>query len=391
MRILLANEHRTGAGGVQTYLASLVPALRAHGHELALAYARPAAEGGPTSIPIDEAWSVADLGLDETISLAREWKPELCYSHNMQPLVVDEALADVAPLVKMMHGYFGTCVSGNKTREFPVAATCPRVCGPGCLVQYLPRRCGSRRPLLMIDQYRWASRQRRLFDRYRAVVVASAHMRDEYVRHGLPTSRVHVVPMFAPPASRTESAALGERVDVLFMGRITPLKGGDRALRAVARAASVLGRPVRLVVAGDGPDRQRLERLARALGVTASFPGWIAAAERDRLLTSAATVIVPSIWPEPFGLVGIEAAAAGVPAVAFGVGGIPEWLTHEVNGLVVDPRAGTEGLGDALVRVLGDDALHARLAANARALISRFSADSHVAALDAVFGSIRRS
>src|SRR5689334_6990132 len=114
MRILLANEARKGGGGVETYLASLVEPLVARGHEIALLYANPSGEQGPTSIPARESWSVADQGLDGAMAAAGGWRPDVCFSHNMRMLDVDDRLAGVWPTVKMMHGYFGACVSGQK-------------------------------------------------------------------------------------------------------------------------------------------------------------------------------------------------------------------------------------------------------------------------------------
>lgn len=389
MRILLANEARAGGGGVETYLASLVPVLACGGHQFALLYANTAAEQGPTTIEIGDAWSVADEGLGPAVARAAAWNPDVVFAHNMRPLEVDEALARAAPVVKMMHGYAGTCVSGQKTREFPAPAPCTRACGPGCLVQYLPRRCGPRRPLLMARQYGWASRQRNLFDRYRAVVVASHHMRDEYVRNGVRRAHAHVVPMFVPAAA-TATPDAQRTVDVVFLGRITRLKGLDRAVRAVGLASRALDRPLRFAVAGDGPQRADAERLARATGVDAEFTGWLPAPARDALLARARVLVVPSVWPEPFGLVGLEAAQVGVPSVAFDVGGVREWLTHGVNGLLVALEGGDAALGDALARILGDASLHARLAAGARTMTRRFTPAAHLDALERIFAAARR-
>src|SRR5207302_618848 len=158
MRILLANEARKGAGGVETYLASLVEPLAARGHEVALLYANPSAEQGPTSIPARDAWSVADEGLDRALAAVRGWRPDVCFSHNMQPLEVDDRLTREWPTVKMMHGYFGACLSGQKTFSLPSLAACTRRCDRGCLAYYLPRRCGQLRPDVMIGQYAWAMR-----------------------------------------------------------------------------------------------------------------------------------------------------------------------------------------------------------------------------------------
>ena len=76
MRILLSNEARSGGGGVESYLAAVVPALRAAGHEIALLYANPSAEQGPTTVETGAAWSVADLGLDAVMAVARGWRPD---------------------------------------------------------------------------------------------------------------------------------------------------------------------------------------------------------------------------------------------------------------------------------------------------------------------------
>lgn len=388
MRILLANEARSGGGGVETYLASLVPQLEARGHTVAILYANAGAQTGPTRIMTADAWSIADDGLERAMAAVRDWGPDLCFSHNMRLLDVDERLCAAWPTFKMMHGYFGACLSGHKAFSFPAIAPCPRVCGPGCLACYLPRHCGQLRPDVMTAQYFWARRQQRLFHRYTGIVLASDHMRREYLRYGIAPASLHTVPLFARPDDRAAAPA-ARGIDVLFLGRMTPLKGGDALVRAVHHAADVLVRPLRLVLAGDGPERGRLERLAASLGaggrLVAEFPGWVDASARAALLSRAALVAIPSIWPEPFGLVGLEAAQFGVPAVAFDVGGIREWLTHDVNGRVADLSRGAPALGDAIAAVLGDPALMARLSSGAREAARRLSADAHVTILERVF------
>ena len=380
MRILLANEARAGGGGVETYLASLAALLASRGHEVALLHDNTAREAGPTMIATAEHWSVQDDGFDAALERAVEWRPDVCFSHNMRRLALDEALIARGRVVKMMHGYFGTCVSGQKAFGSTLQP-CARTCGPSCLALYGPRRCGQLRPAAIVAQYRWAARQRRLFDRYACIVVASEHMRGEYLRHGVRSGLVHTIPLFAGGAA---SVAGEPDVDVVFLGRLTPLKGGETLLRAAEAAARGIGRRVSLVMAGSGPELARLESLSRQLAVEVAFPGWIGEAARARLLARAKVAALPSLWPEPFGLVGLEAASAGVPAVAFDVGGIRQWLQHDVNGLLVDVREGAEGLGAALARVLQDARLRKRLSDGAAAAATRFTADAHLDALERV-------
>src|SRR5947207_2719153 len=142
MRILFANESKRGGGGVETYLAAVIPLLRDRGHDLALLYANSEAQDGPTTIAAEESWSIADRGLDAAFAAATAWRPDVCFSHNMGPLEVDERLAAVWPTFKFMHGYFGTCVSGHKAFAFPRVEGCTRRCDAGCLAHYLPRHCG---------------------------------------------------------------------------------------------------------------------------------------------------------------------------------------------------------------------------------------------------------
>jgi glycosyltransferase involved in cell wall biosynthesis len=173
---------------------------------------------------------------------------------------------------------------------------------------------------------------------------------------------------------------------VLFLGRMTPLKGGDLLVRAIARAQERLGRSLRLVMAGVGPSLDSWRTLARTCGIDAHFPGWVSGAVRDGLIRDAALLAVPSRWPEPFGLTGLEAAARGVPAVAFAVGGIAEWLHDGINGLLVrDVNAAA--LGDAVAAALGDAAHYETLRQGARRIAREFTLDRHLSTLERVLES----
>ena len=390
MRILIANESRRGGGGVETYLASLVAPLASRGHDVALLYANPSVEQGPTSITVRDAWSVADEGIERALAAVRVWRPDVCFSHNMRPLDVDDRLTREWPTVKMMHGYFGTCVSGQKAFSFPALVACTRRCDAGCLAYYIPRRCGQLRPDVMLAQYAWAMRQQRLFPRYAAIVVGSDHMRREYLRYGLAENRVHAIPLFAAEASAS-AVPEGSPIDVLFLGRMTALKGPTVLIRAAAIAAALIGRRLLVALAGDGQARAAVREAARQFetrGLLAvECPGWVDAAARSAMIARASLIAVPSLWPEPFGLVGLEAARHGVPAVAFNVGGVRDWLHDGVNGCLVDPAGGTAALGGAIAAVLRDDALRRRLGAGARATAERLSAEAHVTPLEGVLSA----
>ena len=391
LRILIASTHRALVGGIETYLRDLIPSLRQRGHEIGLFCEHLAPAGNMT---IDDAmgpaWWAGGGAVDELIGDVAAWGPDVVFSQGQQEPHLEEALLQAFPAVLFAHGYHGTCISGSKRHVLPWAEPCTRVFGAGCLACYFPRRCGGLNPRSLLRQYRLERQRNALLQRYRAIAVASRHMREEYLRHGVPAERVVLLPLFppgtvpdtAPPVSRPLTGT------VLFVGRLINLKGGALLIRAVAAATRALGRTLRLAVAGDGPELASLQRLAQRQGVPAQFYGWVDAARREQLMRQADLLAVPSVWPEPFGLVGLEAACVGLPAVAFAVGGIPDWLRPGVSGELApgDPPT-VAGLAAAIARALADPERLARLGAEAWRLAARFTREQHVRDLERLLGA----
>jgi glycosyltransferase involved in cell wall biosynthesis len=389
VRLLISNDGFEDPGGVQTYLEAIVPGLASRGHDVAMLYldhvpAMPSPETRQT-LP---HFSVGRDGLEQALAAVARWQPQMCYSNNMSDLGVDRRLLAIAPVVKFMHGYSGTCVSGLKMFGLPVPTPCHRKFGAACVALYLPRRCGGLNVARIPGQYLWAREQQALFGGYAALIVASAHMKDEYVNNGADGRHVHVNPLFVSGTRLPREP--GDDIpdipsSVVFLGRMTRLKGGDLLVRAVAQASARLGTPVHLTMVGDGPERVTWERLASHLNVAATFTGWQSGAERWRWIQRATLLAVPSVWPEPFGLVGLEAAVLGVPAIAFDVGGIREWLTPGENGYLIPgdpPRA--SAFADGLVTAFREPATLRAMGEKALAMARYLSLDRHLDRLEEV-------
>ncbi len=133
---------------------------------------------------------------------------------------------------------------------------------------------------------------------------------------------------------RFRSAASAPRDGVLFVGRLVPQKGVDVLIRAMALLEGAAGR---LTILGDGPERDRLTSLAADLGVEVELAGAGSRADVAAAMARSAVVVVPSTYPEPLGLVAIEAMAAGAIVVASAAGGLVETVTDGVSGLLVRP------------------------------------------------------
>jgi glycosyltransferase involved in cell wall biosynthesis len=119
-----------------------------------------------------------------------------------------------------------------------------------------------------------------------------------------------------------------------FLGRISPEKGADRAIEIATR----VGMPLKIAAKIDRVDEEYFASRIRPLldHPLIEFVGEIDEARKDQFLGDAAAVLFPVDWPEPFGLVMIEALACGTPVVAFARGSVPEVMQDGVSGFVVE-------------------------------------------------------
>ncbi len=401
MRILLIHAFGHRIGGIEVYLLHLASALQRRGHEIALVYQEPIPAGGqPILDPRSPAWCLTDSDAGHILGAVREWNPDIAYAHQ---LVSDSVLAPILnqwPAVYFAHTYVGVCVSGGKCWKWPRPRVCRRTLGWGCLVHYFPHGCGGLNPAVMWRLFRTQQKDQDRLRRFQRIATHSDAMREEYIRHGFPADRLVKVPFWVSGlAVPTESGpAIGpdEPLRLLFLGRCEIVKGGGVLLESLPALASRLGRRVELTLAGEGPQRDRWRALASRVmdqepRVRIECPGWLEAARRDAAFASAHVLVVPSLWPEPFGMTGIEAGFHGVPAVAFDVGGIREWLVDGVNGHLApgDPPT-AQGLTDALAKAISPPAHYERLRIAALAATRRFSESAHLDALGLLFEQCRR-
>jgi glycosyltransferase involved in cell wall biosynthesis len=193
-------------------------------------------------------------------------------------------------------------------------------------------------------------------------VIAITYALERFIvdRVGIPAEKVDVVPygLDALPGGGASIDVPDDAEVVLAVGRLVPQKGHDVAVRALPALLREHPRAL-LVVLGDGPERERLRKLAASLGVGRALhlpghvPGIGSWLERARVL------VHPSRW-EGFGLVSLEAMLAGRPVVATRVSSAPEIVIDGETGLLV-PREDPHALATALAAVLGDGALARRL------------------------------
>ncbi|MFG1955023.1 glycosyltransferase family 4 protein [Micromonospora sp. NPDC048830] len=210
------------------------------------------------------------------------------------------------------------------------------------------------------------------------VIACSGYMRDQVTQlFDLPGDRVDVVPngvdgraWHAHPravaATRARFAGTGPLVG--YAGRLVYEKGVQHLVDAVPYLRE--RHPgLRVVIAGDGPYRNDLVDQAHRLRLadTVRFAGFLDATQLPAVLAATDATVIPSLY-EPFGMIALEAAAAGAPLAVAATGGLAEIVEPGVTG-VTFPHGDPDALAGAVDRLLGDEVLSRRMARRARAMV----------------------
>jgi glycosyltransferase involved in cell wall biosynthesis len=185
------------------------------------------------------------------------------------------------------------------------------------------------------------------------LLVGSQFVRNELLQNGFDEEKVSIL----PPVIRMKPVDCDpapEESRVLFVGQLIRGKGVDLLLHALTQTSS----SVYLDVVGTGNAEEELHRLAQDLELEerVRFHGWVPHDEISAFYARAKLLAVPSRWPEPFGMIGLEAMAHQRPVVAFAVGGIPDWLEDGETGFLA-PEQDVEALARAMDKVALDTGL----------------------------------
>jgi glycosyltransferase involved in cell wall biosynthesis len=390
MRIAIIAGNREVVGGAETYLRWVLPELRARGHELALGFEQrlvDASRAIERDVSDVTSWTLPDIGLQNWLQNLEAFKPDVAYVHGISNPDIEAALTRRFNAIFYAHAYHGACATGTRCHTRPRVRVCERPFGAQCLVANFALGCGARRPDTLYRLYRQQARRARLLHEYGALVVASAYVKETYLRQGLQARAVHVVPYPALGVVRDAVAPVARAPSnrVLFVGRVTAVKGLQDAVRATALAQGWLQRRLVLVVAGQGPELARSAAMARGLGVEVESLGWVDDSQKEALYRRADVLLVPSLWAEPFGIVGIEAGCVGLPSVGYPMGGIVDWLIPGRSGELCESSNEPEGLARALVKALGSPEHWSSLRRGAWEVAGNYTPEKHLLKLEALF------
>lgn len=390
MRVLLLNDYGILQGGAEIQMSRLRQLLRDRGHDARLF---------TSDAKIDDLTNVADYTCQGTTShfrtllqtanpwaytglrkVMREFRPDIVHVKifltQLSPLILP-LLKDV-PSLYHVAWYRPVCPTG--TKMLPDGSACTVRAGTPCYLNgCLPIRDWIPIMMQMALFRRWRSA-------FRAILANSESVRDILSQNGIDGVEV----LHYGIERRPDGHCLNETPTAAYAGRLVREKGVDILLRAFAKMTGKLP-DARLIITGDGPDRDRTERLISELNLSSKVTvhGHLSHSTIDNTMGRAWVQVVPSVWAEPFGIAAVEAMMRGTAVVASASGGLKEIVGNGECGYLVPP-GDVDALSEKLLLLLGDRDLCASLGRAGRLRAeSMFGEDVFMRRLLDIYESLR--
>jgi glycosyltransferase involved in cell wall biosynthesis len=348
LRILNISQNYFVVGGMDVAMFTLERILRRHGHEV-IPFTAGDMQNMPTTydkyFPLaarTEGASIKDSlntlysrnARRAISSLLDEHEIDVVHLHSyfkrLTPAILPEIRRRNIPLVQTLHEYRAVCPVSTLYRDGAVCTDCKggryqNVIRHRCAGGSLVRSIWNYAEMQMSD---WLGHKRDVA-RY---ITVSDYQRDMLVMMGMDPDKLVTIhhPVELPPQSRPDTSRPSY---ILFFGRLETAKGADLLLEIAARLPAE-----RLVVVGDGSRRDALIQAVHDRGLTnVVFKGVLHGSALHEAIDDASCVIVPSLWPEAFGLTAVEALARAKPVVASAIGGMLDTVRDGIDGFLVPP------------------------------------------------------
>lgn len=316
----------------------------------------------------------------------KEVRPDVAHVHNVFPMIspsVYVALKEMdIPVVQTLHNYRFMCPNGTFYIGGKVCERCQQA-GYGMAVR---NRCMYDSRLISYFysraiQQAWANKI--IPDCIDRFIALNKFTEDQMIKAGVPAGKIGICGNFL---DKRHEGPLEKKNYVLYLGRLSREKGLETLLRAVDKSQDVY-----LKIAGTGPDETALKaQIENRKDQRVEMLGYIAGKAKDRLISEALCMVVPSEWYENFPISVVEALMSGTPVIASRIGGLPEIIDDEITGMLFEP-GNSEALSVCLKRIANDRGLAMRMAESARVTAkSRFNAQPHYECLLNIYKDVVR-
>lgn len=405
MRVLYCNKYNYRFGGTEAYLFQLMHEMEEHGHETALFsmdHGQISSFAGRSYLIPYRDFKDPGASLPKKIRMAahviyspsarrhmrkclEDYSPDLAHIrgiyHHLSPSILWELKRQGIPVLYHLNDFKILCPNYNFVAHGRPCESCCHgdyfhVVTEGCYAG--PRSSAA---VLAAEAYlhKWLRTYERCVDLFLA---PSEFVRSKLISCGFPPQRIAVLPHFQSlPA---EERLAPEEGYVLYFGRLSPEKGAYELLRAMVRLPHVP-----LIIAGDGPERARLESLARDLNLRqVSFAGRVHSEKLEKLIAGCCFSVFPSHAYETLGKSILESYAWGRPVIASDLGSRREFVEDGVTGLLY--RAGDrEQLAQTIEFLFDHAALAAKMGAAGRhRLAAKHDPDRHLDALLEIYSGL---
>jgi glycosyltransferase involved in cell wall biosynthesis len=392
MKVLFVHEWFGALGGAEANILASATGLQKLGHAVGIMH-------GPFTQNQVAPWLETfllryPLGEPADPSHVRQvvdaFQPDVIYVHKMRDVKVLRALArSGVPVVRMVHDHDLYCMRSYKYNYF-TRRICERPASLFCILPcaaFITRNPGGRPPLKWVS-YSAKRTELRWNRRFERLVVATRFMKEQLLRNGFAEKKIEIHAPVPDGLGPGRMSSFDERNRIVFAGQLIRGKGVDLLMDALAQVQV----PFECFVFGDGNHRTYCEQRSRQLGLAhrVHFQGHVPRDVIGECYTGCSVAVVSSVWPEPFGAVGLEAMQYGVPVVAFDAGGIKEWLIDGHNGYLV-PWRDCNAFATRVEELLRDKKLARRLGQNGRKLVTDgYSFSNYIGGLEDLFQRVSR-
>ncbi|MEH2376299.1 glycosyltransferase family 4 protein [Nostoc sp.] len=291
------------------------------------------------------------------------------------------------PTIFSVHNHSFYCPSGTKYLAEPRTICDRNFSYLGCIRGKLVDKCGSRRPLRTFKELQTTQNFLDVLKKIKITFIAnSEYVRQELIKNGVPpeqTVTLHCGISVPQTADAPLSLEVHQNHRILFAGRIVSDKGLEWLLKTLIHTDP----QIQLDIAGEGWERPRLEKLVNTVGLSnrITWHGWCDREKLNKLYQQSFAVIFPSVWPEPAGLVTLEAYARYRPVIGSAVGGIPEHLQDGETGILVESN-NIKKLADAINELYRDHQKSRHMGEQGHALLMKeFTMNAHVKSLRRIY------
>jgi len=352
------NIHLDKIGGTEHSMWDIADAMSLRGHNVSIIYHQKTAYSSENKevriyrIPVLKTQILPNLlQLFRMFLLIKRVKPDIVVLQNVYNIWAIMLLSRIVPTVRFVRSHEIYCVNRHKyigqsydTCIFPQSKICMQNCSNDLCFPLRLFRYYYRRFALSVNK------------QLRFTFVASNYMKNNLTINGFDEKKISIIPPFVDMFQYKKN--IKNEPIVLFVGRIERDKGSEVLPQIVASIPS----HCRMVIVGEGDKKSSLVKSIRELGISnrVDFFDWLTREELAKKYLSARVVVLPSLWEEPFGRVGIEAMAAGKPVVAFNCGGVSDWLENNINGFLV-PKGDIGNLLGKINLLLDDTELSLRM------------------------------